>query len=1410
MPLEENDIRLLSKMFADAIQQSTSAAASAAAAAATSSISQRDATPRNAMPPVSIPAYKMGDSTSVSDYFVRCEWSFQLSQVAESDYKSYMLVHMGADLYNSLKVLLSPKKVEELSYVEVKDTLVKHFDRKCNQYAESIRYRQVVQEKEEALSDFVLRLRKAATHCNYAEFLDRMLTEQLLYGLQSRDICDEIISREPRTFNEAYEIAQRLEASHRSTVEMKCNVNNSNPIEETTCKVAFSTTRFKNKPKDEVRGHETSGVVVAKCYGCGGNHQRSKCKFRNASCFVCSKTGHIAKVCKSRTGQISEDDCDDGEIQRLNAVFSQNGSRSNKRMIERRINGVKIQMELDTGAPCGIMSRNTFRSRIGNQRLLKTDRRFTSYTGHRIECVGRVAVNVSVGLSTRKLNLYVVDGDFDALFGREWISQFVNEIDFVRLFSSGPVMSIKTATPHLSPEELSRLQSTLSKFDGIFGDTAGKLDFPPVKLNLRPDVRPVFAKARDVPFALRSIYAAEIDKKIASGFYKKVDFSEWASTTHIVSKKDGGIRITGNYKPTVNPRIIIDEHPIPKPENLFNNMHGAKLFCHLDITDAYSHLQIDDELAHALTLNTPTHGLIRPTRAVYGAANIPAIWQRTMETILQGINNVCNFFDDILIYADSFDNLLATLEATLTRLREKGLKLNRSKCVFAAPAVEFLGHKIDEYGVHKSDRHVAAVRDAPKPNLSTKSRRLRDVMSQKPFKWTVNAEKAYIDIKNALISDQVLMPYEPSAPLLLATDASGIGLGAVLSHRLPDGRERPIAFASRTLTATERKYPQIDKEALAIVWAVNKFFLYVYGRHFTLISDHKPLTQILDPSKSLPVLCISRMVNYANFLANFNFTVEFKTTKANANADYCSRAMRMDGACNTITEYDDFDGFLINQIDQLPTNATKIASETRKDEKLGPILRILESGKSLQAHGYRSPEINYRLSGGCLIFEHRVVIPETLRVKILQDLHSAHLGIVKMKGIARSFVYWPGIDKEIENVAKSCKDCAENANDPPKFRDHHWQYPKSPWERIHVDYAGPFLGSMLLIVTDAYSKWIEVKVTPTSTSSATITILDELFATYGVPTMLVSDNGTCFSSIEFKDYLTKIGVRYHKFTAPYHPSTNGQAERSVQTVKNAMKALGANKSSLQKHLNAFLRQYRIAPHSTTGQAPAVLFLGRNLRTQLDLILPQDLTTKMIEKQYMQFNATFRSFDNFQNVYFLSNNNRMPKWLPGVICRRIGDLHYEILYEGKCVKRHIDQIRSRTEPNSAANTSIEYQQSQDASTRWKRIHMKSRLSTTHDSQTSQQQDTNSSFQDDFPNTNTSYTTNFFTPLSDFHGFPNSEENNGNGDLIPRDQDVVLEDGSMQEDPGEDNGANQGNTFPLRKSSRIPRKRIIFSP
>ncbi|KAM8719105.1 hypothetical protein ACLKA7_011763 [Drosophila subpalustris] len=186
-----------------------------------------------------------------------------------------------------------------------------------------------------------------------------------------------------------------------------------------------------------------------------------------------------------------------------------------------------------------------------------------------------------------------------------------------------------------------------------------------------------------------------------------------------------------------------------------------------------------------------------------------------------------------------------------------------------------------------------------------------------------------------------------------------------------------------------------------------------------------------------------------------------------------------------------------------------------------------------------------------------------------------------MKSIARSFVYWPGIDKDIENTAQTCEFCARNASLPSKCSDHHWEYPKGPWERIHIDYAGPMEGMMLLIISDAYSKWLEVTVTKSTTASATIMLLDEVFTSYGVPLMVVSDSGTNFTLAELNNYLDSVGVKYHKFSAPYHPATNGQAERNVQTVKNALRAMGSNAKTLKSNLYEFLRQYRNAPQSTT-------------------------------------------------------------------------------------------------------------------------------------------------------------------------------------------------------------------------------------
>ncbi|XP_024872568.1 uncharacterized protein K02A2.6-like, partial [Temnothorax curvispinosus] len=1172
------------------------------------------ATAQSKPPSFNIGEFRSSDGATVEDYFKRFEWALKLSKIPEEQWANFARVHMGTELNQALKFLVSPRSPEDLTF---------------------------------------------------EQFSVPETTHKLGYS-------------QPKKKNNDKQRRQRSLSRNRQQQRHKQD----------------SSQKKQDRP----------------CQGCGRDHARSQCQFRDAECHNCGIKGHIAKVCRSRdnkkTDQVSDALVPAEHVDSVQYFNKVNDIGSNsvaqKRMINVIIDGHNLKMELDTGAPCGI----------------KTDRQFASYTLHKINCIGRLPVNVKVGQTTKRLNLYVVEGDFDTLFGREWIAHFTHEIDFKKIFSSSnKIHAVSTTPPRLTQEQEKQLEQLLDRYQDVFSDVAGKLVGPPVKLHLKPEATPVFVKAREIPFALRDAYAREIDAKISSGFYKKVEYSEWASTTHVVTKKNGKLRITGNYKPTLNPRIIVDEHPIPKAEQIFNEMKGAKIFCHLDITDAYTHLPVDEEFSHALTLNTPTHGLIRPTRAVYGAANIPAVWQRRMQTVLQGLSKVRNFFDDVIIFAEDFADLMVILEQTLERLRAHGLRLNRAKCVFATSSVEFLGHRIDAQGIHKSDKHIEAIRDAPKPStpeelqlflgkatyysafipdLSTKDRPLRNMLHQVPFKWTPAAEEAYQDIKEALISPQVLMPYDPSFPLLLATDASKTGLGAVLSHRLSNGQERPIAYASRTMTTTEQKYPQIDKEALAIVWAVQKFFHYLYARHWTLITDHKPLTQILHPEKSLPVLCISRMANYADYLAHFDFDVIFRPTKENTNADYCSRALP--STINTIQsssslqrreeiEGDGFDHFAMNQIEQLPIDAKQIAQETRKDPELGKIVKLLEAEQSLERAGYRAPESAYRLAANCLMFEHRVVIPSSLRKAILNDLHVAHLGIVKMKGMARSFVYWPGIDSEIEQTAKSCAECARHAHAPPKFCQHHWDYPQGPWERIHIDYAGPVAGTMLLIVSDAFSKWLEVKITNSMTTAATIAILDNLFTAYGAPTIVVSDNGTQFTAAEFKSFLQTSGVKYHKLTAPYHPSTNGQAERSVQTVKDALRAMGTSRNTLQADLNKFLRHYRIAPHSTTGQSPSQLFLGRTLRTRLDLVRPDDVFTRVTQKWNVQYAPTFRSFKPTQTVYFLSGNPRMDKWVRGTIVARLGELHYEIEYGNKRFKRHVDQIRGYLENSTTKQSDL---------------------------------------------------------------------------------------------------------------------------
>jgi hypothetical protein len=297
----------------------------------------------------------------------------------------------------------------------------------------------------------------------------------------------------------------------------------------------------------------------------------------------------------------------------------------------------------------------------------------------------------------------------------------------------------------------------------------------------------------------------------------------------------------------------------------------------------------------------------------------------------------------------------------------------------------------------------------------------------------------------------------------------------------------------------------------------------------------------------------------------------------------------------------------------------------------------------------------------------------------MELLHEGHPGNVRMKSLACSYVWWPGIDKDLEDKVRACDSCQKTRHSPATAPLHPWEFPKQPWERLHADFAGPFLGKIFLLVVDAYSKWLEIVSLSTATSTLTIDSLRSIFATHGLPKEFVTDNGVQFTSAEFEEFMRSNGIR-HVLTAPYHPASNGLAERAVQSFKDSMRKFPASES-LEKRISKYLFLYRLTPHSTTGVPPAQLLLGRIPRSQFNLIKP-NMTDKVHQKQekqkqYHDSHAKGRKF-NVGDAVFVKDFPSGKTWIPGTVIAIKGPLSYHVeLSDGRVFHRHVDHICVRT-------------------------------------------------------------------------------------------------------------------------------------
>ena len=447
------------------------------------------------------------------------------------------------------------------------------------------------------------------------------------------------------------------------------------------------------------------------------------------------------------------------------------------------------------------------------------------------------------------------------------------------------------------------------------------------------------------------------------------------------------------------------------------------------------------------------------------------------------------------------------------------------------------------------------------------------------------------------------------------------------------------------------------------------------------MTDHKPLTMIFGSKTGVPPIAAARLQRWALLLSAYSYNIIYKQGVNHSNVDGLSR-LPLSEVKPSALEVQSTD-FTVCQLNLLPVTSKELAAATRSDPELSRVLNFTlkgwpavhtEESMTLQPYWTRRGELTVEC--GCLLWGVSAVVPRKLQQQVLKELHDGHPGMVRMKNLARSYVWWPGLDSNIEELVKSCPQCQETKSAPPKAPLHPWVWPSKPWERIHVDFAGPFLGKMFFIVVDAHSKWPEVISMSTTTSLATVAELTRLFASYGIPQQLVSDNGPQFTSGEFKEFLRTNGVR-HIQIAPYHPSSNGAAERFVRTFKEAMQKSKCTRVSIHDHLMHFLLSYRVTPHTTTGMAPCELFMGRKLRTTLDLLMP-DLGSFVAKKQIQQKHshdgkAILRQFVEGQRV-LVRNYRAGPKWITAIVRQKSGPLSYIVQISPSISwRRHVDQM-----------------------------------------------------------------------------------------------------------------------------------------
>ena len=935
------------------------------------------------------------------------------------------------------------------------------------------------------------------------------------------------------------------------------------------------------------------------CGNCGyGNHPPNdpKCPANGQQCRTCGKTGHFSKMCRSGKRQ--------GYVKHLKSIKGTKAPFHHSVFLDGKYaTPVELSAEVDTGSQISGVTEQFF-NKFFSHKLLKPPSTLRNFDGSKIQSgYGRFTTTVRHADRSAVVELHVLPRQCQAVIGQDIIKLLGLQID-------GESMTVRSVK-----------DSILKEFPRLMSDEIGLYPNYQHVITIDKFAKPACVRLRPVPLARREKTAKEVSNYDKLGIWEPVDKSNWCHHMVAVPKPNGGIRVTTDLSP-LNNHVIPDRFPLPNMKDLFLELKGAKVFSKLDIRKAFFHVALAEESRHLTT--TMTHqGLRQYKRLPMGLKDSASVCQRLLSQTLSGCPGCIVYIDDIVIYGRTHAEHDANLRQALKRLEEKDFRLQLDKCVTGVREIKFLGHIISADGIKPDQRNIDPIVKAqaprtPKqlasflgmvnfysdfiPHLATVCEPLRKLQRKGvKFVWSESCQHAFDKLKSAISKGVKNFIFDPNAKTFVTVDASDVGLGATLTQ-LQQGREVPIAHASHTLQPRERNYAVNEKEALACVWACENWDKYLLGRHFVLRTDHETLTKLLtsstDSRKS------AKFCRWMERLAEFDYTVEYLQGSKNYVADALSRLSQ---PSTTTAIQDHVPEHAIRQLKTDSISLESIQRETARDQVLALVLRYTSTSwpgkKMVDEHCKPFFHIRDELSveDGYLLRDERIVVPPSLQKPLIKRAHEGHPGIVRMKRQLRRCYWWPGQDKMVEEFVKRCSGCqrSDKSASPSKVKVSTIPIPANPWEKLGIDICGPFAvappsSRFVVVLTDYHSKFPEILLTGTVTSQKIISWLNEVFARYGLPLDIVTDNGPSFVSREFEEYLEKNNIK-HTLSSVYTPQQNGLVERFNGYLKTHVQAFTADKEPWLEGIQHLLRHFRATPPTPHGLSPCELLFGRQMR-----------------------------------------------------------------------------------------------------------------------------------------------------------------------------------------------------------------------